>query len=450
MTLILEPVNSISCISILSAITVSAPDLPTITGLAVLVILLTGSALMSASEVAYFSFRPEDIENLKNSKDKKSKTSIKLYNNPERLLSTILVANNTINIAIVLLSAYLSSRMFDFSSEPVMGFIINAVVITFLLLFFGEIMPKVFASRNHMRVALFMAHPLRLIEKIFFPVTALLIFSSSFVKKRTGTRRSNISMNDLSDALELTSDDFNEDEKILKGIVNFGNINVSAIMCPRIDVTALDIKSGFDRIVSEIINSGFSRIPVYAGTFDNVKGILYAKDVLPYTGNPANFKWQALMRPPYFVPETKKINELLKEFQTKKIHMAVVIDEYGGTSGIVSLEDILEEIVGEISDESDEDQLLYRKLEPNKYNFEGKILLNDFYKILGLDEDIFEDVRGESETLAGLMLEMTGEIPQTGQTVPYRNFIFRINAADRRRIKEIYVEINDNEDIKTE
>jgi gliding motility-associated protein GldE len=329
--------------------------------------------------------------------------------------------------------------------------LINAIVITFLLLFFGEIMPKVFASRNHLKVALLMAYPLSIIEKVFSPVTSLLMFSSRFVKKRAGTRRSNISMNDLSDALELASDDFDEDERILKGIVNFGNINVSAIMCPRIDVTALDIKSGFDRIVSEIINSGFSRIPVYSGSFDNVKGILYAKDVLPYTGNPANFKWQALMRPPYFVPETKKINDLLKEFQTKKIHMAVVIDEYGGTSGIVSLEDILEEIVGEISDESDEDQLLYRKLETNKYNFEGKILLNDFYKILDLDEDIFEDVRGESETLAGLMLEMTGEIPQSGQIVHYRNFLFRINSSDRRRIKEIYVEINNNnEDIKTE
>jgi putative hemolysin len=451
MTLNLEPVNSISYLSILSAISVNAPDLQTITGLAILVILLGGSALMSASEVAYFSFRPEDIDNFKTSKDKQSKTAIKLYNNPERLLSTVLVANNTINIAIVLLSAYLSSRMFDFSAEPVFGFIINVVVITFLLLFFGEVMPKVFASRNHIRVALFMAYPLRIIEKVFFPITSLLILSSSFVKKRTSTRRSNISMNDLSDALELTSDDFDEDERILKGIVNFGNINVSAIMCPRIDVTAIDIKSGFDRIVSEIINSGFSRIPVYAGSFDNVKGILYAKDVLPYTGNPANFKWQALMRPPYFVPETKKINDLLKEFQTKKIHMAVVIDEYGGTSGIVSLEDILEEIVGEISDEGDEDQVRYRKLETNKYAFEGKILLNDFCKILDLDEDIFEDVRGESETLAGLMLEITGEIPQTGQTVNYRNFMFRINAADRRRIKEIYVEINNNnEDIKAQ
>jgi putative hemolysin len=446
----LEPVSSVSFISTLSAISVNAPDLQTITGIVVLVILLAGSALMSASEVAYFSFRPEDIENFKSNKDKQSKTAIRLYNNPEKLLSTVLVANNTINIAIVLLSAYLSIRMFDFSSEPVIGFIINAVVITFLLLFFGEIMPKVFASRNHVRVALFMAFPLKILENLLFPVTSLLILSSSFVKKRTVTRRSNISMNDLSDALELTSDEFNEDEKILKGIVNFGNINVSAIMCPRIDVTAIDIRAGFDKIVSEIISSGFSRIPVYSGSFDNVKGILYAKDVLPYTKNPSNFKWQALLRPPYFVPETKKINDLLKEFQTKKIHMAVVIDEYGGTSGIVSLEDILEEIVGEISDEGDEDQSLFRKIDKNKYAFEGKILLNDFYKILDLEEDIFEDVRGESETLAGLILELTGEIPEQGQTVHYGKFMFRINSSDRRRIKEIYVEIkNDAENIET-
>jgi gliding motility-associated protein GldE len=400
---------------------------------------------MSASEVAFFSFRPEDIENLKTNKDKKSKTALNLYNNPEKLLSTVLVANNTINIAIVLLAAFLSSRMFDFSSEPVLGFIINVVAITFLLLFFGEVMPKVYASRNHVSLALFMAYPLTLLEKLFQPVTSLLILSSSFVKKRTMTRRSNLSMDDLSDALELTSEDFTEDEKILKGIVNFGNTNVSAIMCSRIDVTAIDIKSGFDKIVPVIINSGFSRIPVYSGSFDNVKGILYAKDVLPYTNNPGSFKWQALLRPPYFVPETKKINDLLKEFQTKKIHMAVVIDEYGGTSGIVTLEDILEEIVGEITDESDDDQILFRKLDERTYIFEAKILLNDFCKVVGIEEDLLEDVRGESETLAGLILELTGEIPQKDQIIKYRDFIFRIESADRRRIKEIRVEINKNE-----
>jgi putative hemolysin len=441
----LEPVYPLSYLILVSGIGINAPDFKIVIGLLVIVILLIGSALMSASEVAFFSFRPEEIEKLRTHKDKKSKTVLNLYSNPEKLLSTVLVANNTINIAIVLLAAFISLKMFDFSSEPVLGFIINVVVITFLLLFFGEVMPKVYASRNHITIAMFMAYPLTLLEKVFQPVTSMLIFSSSFVKKRTGTRRSNISMVDLSDALELTSDEFTEDEKILKGIVNFGNINVSAIMCSRVDVTAIDIKSGFDKIVPVLISSGFSRIPVFSGSFDTVKGILYAKDVLPYTNNPASFKWQALLRPPYFVPETKKINDLLKEFQTKKIHMAVVIDEYGGTSGIVTLEDILEEIVGEITDESDGDQLLFRKIDEKTYIFEAKILLNDFCKVFDIEEDIFEEVRGESETLAGLMLELTGEIPQKDQVIKYGDFIFRIESADKRRIKEIRVEINKND-----
>ncbi len=302
-------------------------------------------------------------------------------------------------------------------------------------------MPKVYASRNHVAMALFMAYPLTILEKLFMPITSLLIMSTSFVKKRASPHNSNISMEDLSDVLELTADNFDEDEKILKGIVNFGNINVSAIMCPRIDVTAIDIKWHYNKIISVIIDSGFSRIPVYSGSFDNVKGILYAKDVLPYTTNPASFKWQALLRPPYFVPETKKINDLLKEFQTKKIHMAIVIDEYGGSSGIITLEDILEEIVGEITDESDEVQSLFKKLDDTTYIFEGKVLLNDFCKIFEIDENIFEDVRGESETLAGLILELTGEIPSKDHIINYDRFVFRIEAADRRRIKQVRVEI---------
>jgi len=444
----LDSEYSLSIISIIAGIPVNSLDFRTITGLIILVILLMASALMSGSEVAYFSFRPEDIERFKTNKSKQSKSALKLYNNPEKLLSTILVGNNTINIAIVLLSAYLSSLLFDFSSEPVLGFLINVVVITFLLLFFGEIMPKVYASRNHIAFALFMAIPLTIMIKIFRPITSILIFSTSFVKKRSGTRRTNLSMDDLSDALELTSDNFTEDGKILKGIVNFGNINVSAIMCPRMDVTAVDIKLGFNTVIDTIIDSGFSRIPVFSGSFDTVKGILYAKDILPYAGNPAGFKWQSILRPPYFVPETKKINDLLKEFQIKKMHMAVVIDEYGGTSGIITLEDILEEIVGEISDEGDEDEVMYRKLDDNTYIFEAKILLNDFCKIFDIEEELFEEVRGESETLAGLILELTGEIPQKGKIIKTGDFIFKIESADRRRINEVRVEINRNDDVK--
>jgi putative hemolysin len=441
----LENDYPLAFLCLLSGVSINSPDFKIVIGFIVVILLLAGSALMSACEVAFFSFSPEEVEYFKSEKDNKSKIILTLYNNPEKLLSTILVANNTINIAVVLLAAFLSSALFNFSSEPVLGFIINVVVITFLLLLFGEVMPKVYASRNHITIARSMAHPLLFLEKAFKPVTSLLIFSSSFVKRRTSPKRSNISMDDLSDALELTSDEFEEDEKILKGIVNFGNINVSAIMCSRTDVTAIDIKSGFDQIVPVLINSGFSRIPVYSGSFDSVRGILYAKDVLPYTNNPCNFKWQALLRPPYFVPETKKINDLLKEFQTRKIHMAVVIDEYGGTSGIVTLEDILEEIVGEITDESDEDELLYKKIDDKTYQFEAKILLNDFCKVLNIDEDIFEEVRGESETLAGLILELEGEIPPKDKTIAFGDFIFKIESVDKRRIKEIRVEINRGE-----
>jgi gliding motility-associated protein GldE len=425
----------------LTGIVDTLPDFRLLSGFLVLIILLIGSALVSGSEVAYFSLRPDDLEKLKTNKSKKAKSVLKLYSNPEKLLSTIMVANNTLNIAIVLLAVFLSSLLFDFSENPLPGYIINIIVITFMLLFFGEVMPRAYSCRAHLRIVLFMAIPLSVTEKIFSPVTSLLILSANYIKKRAGSRRTNIRIDELSDAIEMSSDDMVEDEKLLKGIANFGNINVNAIMCPRIDVTALEIKSGFDSVVPVIINSGFSRIPVYSESFDSVKGILYAKDVLPFTGNPANFKWQSLLRPPYFVPETKKINDLLKEFQTKKIHMAIVIDEYGGTSGIVTLEDILEEIVGEITDESDEDTVLFRKLDEKTYIFEGKIMLNDFCKIINAEENCFESIRGESETLAGLILELTGEIPQKGQSVDYQHFKFSVESADRRRIKEIRVEI---------
>ncbi len=419
-----------------------------VAGFAVMLLLLVGSGLMSASEVAFFSLRPEDIETIRNNRSRRSQTLISLYEMPEKLLSTILVANNAINITIVLLAAMLSSIMFDFSANPVMGFIVEVIVITFIILFFGEILPKVYASRNNITLALFMALSLSVLEKLFRPVTSILLLSTSFVKKRAGFYKSSISMNDLSDALELASDELNEDGKILKGIVNFGNINVSAIMCPRIDVTAVDVSSGFRKIIPVIISSGFSRIPAYSDNFDNVKGILYAKDVLPFMNKPDSFKWQSLLRPPYYVPETKKINDLLKEFQVKKIHMAVVIDEYGGTSGIVTLEDILEEIVGEITDESDEDEILYRIIDESTYIFEGKILLNDFCRILHLEDNYFGQVRGESETLAGLILEMTGEIPEKNRTIQHGVFLFMIESADRRRIKQVRVKINSKEDEK--
>jgi len=420
---------------------INPPDFKTVTGLIILIILLFTSALLSASEMTYFSFSSDEIDSFREKNTRRSRTVARLCGMPEKLLSTILVSGNIINVVFVLMAAFFGAGIFDLSTRPFTILLFEAVVILLLLLLFSEILPKLFNPKNNVSLALFMAFPLATLEFILRPLTALFVHSISVLKRRSGTLRTNISMDEISDALEQTTDELDEDEKILKGVVNFGNINVSAIMCPRIDVTAVDIRSQFNQVISVIINSGYSRIPVFSESFDNVKGILYAKDVLPYMNNPGNFKWQSLLRTPYFVPETKKINDLLKEFQLKKNHMAVVIDEYGGTSGIVTLEDILEEIVGEITDESDEDEFLYRKIDEKTFVFEGKTLLYDLIRILNLTSDPFEDVRGESETLAGLILELTGEIPEQDQTIEYKNFTFTIESADRRRIKEIRVEI---------
>jgi len=429
-------------IVLITGVKMLPPDISVITGIIILIFLLILSALTSGSELAFFSLSPEDINNIKKEKTKKAGAVLSLYGEPEKLLSTILVVNNLINIGITILSAFLSRRLFEFSGSQVTRLIIEVVVITFLIILFGDIIPKVYATRNHLSVVYLMAFPLLTLEKIFKPVTSVLMLSTKLVRNRKLRNKQNISIHDLSDALDLTSGKLEEEEKILKGIVKFGNITASAIMCPRVDVTAIDIKSGFNKVIDVIVKSGFSRIPVYSGSFDNVVGILYAKDILPYTENPDSFKWQPLIRPPYFVPETKKINELLKEFQVRKIHMAIVIDEYGGTSGIVTLEDILEEIVGDIIDESDEEVSLYEKVDESTYIFDGKVLLNDFYKILDIDGDPFKDVRGDSETLAGLLLELTGKMPEEIETAEYNEFKFVVESADKRRIKKIKVIIN--------
>jgi putative hemolysin len=419
---------------------VSGADFALIPEIIILVLLVIASAFISGSEVAYFSLTPGDLEELEHSKKRNGTTALRLLSKPDRLLSTILVANNTINIAIIILAAFISSRLFDLSDNPVLSFIIEVVVITFVLLLFCEVMPKVYASKNQLSFALRMAPALVFATKLFRPLTSLLSLSTFFVKRRAKTRDSNISINDLSDAIELTSSEIKDDKEILKGIVRFGNISVSAVMCPRMDVTALDIRRGFNSILPEVIDSGFSRIPVFAGSFDNVKGILFVKDLLPHLGKPDTFKWQSIIRPPYIVPETKKISELMKEFQEKKIHMAIVVDEYGGTSGIVTLEDILEEIVGEITDETDEEIPLYRETGPGNWIFEGKILLNDFYRITGTEGDPFANVRGDSETLAGLLLELIEEIPLKGRIISAGGFKFTIETIEKRRIKEIRVE----------
>lgn len=411
-----------------------------VTEFILLFFLIVASASISGSEVAYFSLTPGDMEKLQKGKVKNSTAVLKLLSKADRLLSTIIVANNTINIAIIILAAFISSRLFDLTNNPLLSFILEVVVITFILLLFCEVMPKVLASRYQLKFALRMAPALTLTTRIFKPLARLLSYSSFFVKKRSGSRDGGISIDDLSVAIDLTSSEIRDDKDLLKGVVRFGNINVSAIMCPRMDVSALDIKRGFHSIMPEVVESGFSRIPVYAGSFDDVRGILFVKDLLPHLGKPDTFRWQSLIRPPYMVPETKKISELLKDFQAKKIHMAIVVDEYGGTSGLVTLEDVLEEIVGEITDETDEDVPLFRKTGTGTWVFDGKILLNDFYRITGTDKDPFEDIRGDSETLAGLLLELLEEIPLSGRVISTGGFKFTIDSVENRRIREITVE----------
>jgi len=425
----------------------------TIIGLMIFVILLFVSALISGSEVAYFSLRPADLVNLKENGSGRANLVLKLIKIPERLLGTILVTNNFVNIGIVIFSTLFfvydptykpsSFALLNFSQLPVLGFILQIVIVTFFLLLFGEILPKIYAIQRGVKFALVMSYPLNILEKIFRPISAILIYSTSIVKKRISNKKQNLSMDDISDALDLTSTEIDEDEKILKGIVQFRNIDVKEIMRSRIDVVAIDMHTNFSELLPKIIESGYSRIPIFDDSFDSIKGILYIKDLLPHIHKTDIFKWQSLIRPPYFVPETKKINDLLEEFQSRKIHMAIVVDEYGGTHGIITLEDILEEIVGEITDESDEDKLVYNQVDERTFIFEGKTQLNDFYKITNSKYDIFDEIKGEADTLAGLILEIKGQIPEKNETLTYRHFAFKIESVDRRRIKEIEVTIND-------
>lgn len=407
----------------------------------VVLFLLLSSALVSGAEVAFFSLSPNDLEKLRKSSSKNSKLLLRLIEIPERLLATILVANNFINIGIVIISAYITSSLFDFSQNPTLGFVIQVIIIAFLILFFGEILPKIYAHNFSLRFSRIMARPLIISEKIFRPLGSFLISSTSFVKKKFPLKKMNISMDELSDALELAEHETDEDKSILKGIVKFVNLYVREIMTSRVDVVGVGITLKFRSLIELINKSGYSRIPVYDKHFDNIKGILYIKDLLPHIQKPDTFNWQSLIRPPYYVPETKKIDDLLKEFQTNKIHLAIVVDEYGGTSGIITLEDILEEIIGEITDETDEDETLYTQIDDNTYVFEGKAQLNDFYKILNLDEHIFDEVKGEADTLAGLILEIKGEFPGKNDLIEYNDFEFKIIAVDKRRIKKIQVTV---------
>jgi gliding motility-associated protein GldE len=416
-----------------------------IISLLVSMILLCFSALISASEVAFFSLDPQTIDELEESENKVDRTILRLLDSPQRLLASILIGNNFVNVAIILLLTVFTNAVFDFESNPLVGFIFQAIIITFILLLFGEITPKVYATQYARRAATITVPVLSALEKLLGPFVSLLINSTSIVNNRLAKHnKKNISMDELSHALELTSNSKDEDTDILEGIIKFGNIQVIDIMTSRVDVVDVNIKSNFKQLLDVIISSGYSRIPVYSGTRDNIKGLLYSKDLLPHLDKPANFRWQSLVRPAYYVPETKKIDDLLNEFQEHKIHLALVVDEYGGVSGLITLEDILEEIVGDISDEYDSEEELFSKIDNHTFIFEAKIQLNDFFKIAEIEEEDFVKVTEEVETLAGLILELKGEIPAKNERIGYGRYVFEIIAVDNRRIKKVKLFIKDN------
>jgi len=418
-----------------------AIDVSVISGFILLFALLLCSAMISGAEVALFSLTQADIETELEQNSKPIGIVSKLLERPKKLLATILVANNFINVGIVILFAYLGETLFYSIEIAWLRFLLEVVVITFLILLFGEILPKVYASRNKIKFSTFMAYPLKALDVIFSPISLPMRSFTLAIHKKLGRQKTNISVDQLSQALELTSEEekSSEDHKILQGIVSFGNTDTKQVMRPRIDIFALDSTQNYSDILPEIIKNGYSRIPVYTDNVDNVIGVLYVKDLLPYIDR-NKFEWISLLREPYFVPENKKLDDLMVEFQEKKVHLAVVVDEYGGTSGIVSLEDVIEEIVGDISDEFDDEDLIYSKLDDNNYVFEGKTPLKDFYRIIQLEDDsIFEDNKGEAETLAGFVLENSGSFPRLNSKIKFEDYVFTIEAVDKKRIKRIKI-----------
>jgi putative hemolysin len=414
-------------------------------GLVVLFILLFCSALVSGVEVAFFSLSKSDIDLGLEEDSKKFNIISKLLERPKKLLATILVANNFINIGIVILFSYIGETLFVSVELYWLRFLLEVVVITFLILLFGEIVPKIYASRNRVKFSVFMTIPLKVLDVIFSPVSLPMRQVTLSIHNKLGKQKSNLSVDQLSQALELTgdSDTTDEEHKILKGIVSFGNTDTKQVMRPRMDIFALNEDSEYTDIITEVIKNGYSRIPVYKDSIDSVTGILYVKDLLPYIDR-EEFDWITLLRDPFFVPENKKLDDLMLEFQEKKVHLAVVVDEYGGTSGVVSLEDVIEEIVGDISDEFDDDDIVYTKIDNNNYSFEGKTTLKDFYKIIKLnDETDFEDKKGEAETIAGFVLEISGIFPRRDSKINFKNYVFTVETIDKKRIKQIKFTILD-------
>ncbi|MFY8065753.1 MAG: gliding motility-associated protein GldE [Flavobacterium sp.] len=409
-------------------------------GILAIAFFLFCSAMVSAAEVALFSLTQQDLNTLSEEDSSKANLISKLLQRPKKLLATILVANNFSHIGVVIVFSFVGNDIFSSIESPVLKFVVEVILITFLILLFGEVLPKIYASRNNIQFSKFVANPLSILDKLLSPISFPMRAVSVYLHEKLGRQKSNISVDQLSQALGLTSteDTTSEEQKILEGIVSFGNTDTKQVMSPRIDIFAIEMEETFAEIYEKIVEKGYSRIPVYRDSIDHIEGVLFVKDLIPHI-NKKEFEWIKLIREPFFVPENKKLDDLLKEFQSKKSHLAIVVDEYGGTSGLVSLEDIIEEIVGDISDEFDDENLNYSQIDDKNFLFEGKINLKDFYRIADVDEEIFEISKGEAETLAGFILEILGNFPKKGQKIHFKNVHFTIEAVDKKRIKQLKV-----------
>lgn len=425
-------------------VSVQAPTVGVIFAAALAGVLLLVSAFASGSEIAFFSLSPTDVDELEDSRSETDRKVRMLREDSERTLATILITNNFVNVTIIMLLNYVFAGIVHFGPKAYwLQFLVITVILTFLLLLFGEIMPKVYSRQDPLAFCRRFVGGVLFVRKLFWPVEYILLKSGVLAEKLVKKESVVLSVDDLEQALELTDkEDIKDEKSMLQGIIRFGDETAKEVMTSRQNIVDLDIRSSFDEVLKSIVENNYSRMPVYQDNTDNIRGILYIKDLLPHLGKPATFRWQSLIRPPYFVPETKKIDDLLREFQENKVHIAIVVDEFGGTSGIVTLEDILEEIVGEINDEYDEDEKFYSKLNYNTYIFEGKTLLTDFCKILNIDDDEFAEVEGDADTLAGLLLEIKGDFPSMHEKIDYRHYTFEIMAVEERRISKIKVTVH--------
>ncbi len=424
----------------LSSVSFTAPDAYCIAAIAGAVVLLVLSAFVSGSEIAFFSLSPEETDKLDPDRSTSDERILRWQEHSERLLATILIANNLVNVAIVMLLGYAADRMVSFGGVVWLEFLSLTVVLTFLLLLFGEIMPKVWCVQHALSFVRGGSGMLAFLETLFWPLSSLLIRSKMFTDRFVRHQVDALTVDDLEKAMQLTdTKDIAEESKMLKSIIRFGGEMCKEVMTPRVDMVDIDIRTPFPKVLECIVENNYSRIPVFQGSEDNIKGILYIKDLLPHLSKPANFRWQTLIRAPYFVPETKMIDDLLRDFQEHKVHMAIVVDEFGGTSGLVTMEDIIEEIVGEIHDETDEEEKGYQRLNKNTWVFDGRTQLIDFSKVMQLEEDFFEEVEGDADTLAGLILELKGDFPELHERITYRQFTFEVTEMDERRIVSVKV-----------